>query len=84
MFDKLIPLLHTLLHTVMGIKMTFIIIVPEILPKLSEHIRLYCKKLAAMKKGDGIEHLKEWGVEYVIAYKSKALSQHEYISIALG
>lgn len=83
MFDKLKPALHTLLHTVMGIKMNSTTIVPEVLPKFPEHIESYCEKLAAMKKGDGIEHLKEWRVEYAMAYKIKTMSRHEYISVAV-
>jgi hypothetical protein len=83
MFDKFKPALHTFLHTVMGIKTTSTTIVPEVLPKFPEHIISYCQKLAAMKKGDGIEQLKEWRVQYAIAYKIKAISRHEYISIAV-
>lgn len=83
MFDKLKPTLFHLLHTVMGVKTTSATIVPEVLPKFHEHIESYCEKLAAMKKGDGIEHLKEWRVEYAIAYKIKAMSRHEYISVAV-
>jgi hypothetical protein len=82
MFDKLKPSLLTFLHTIMGTK-TSSTIVPEVLPKFPEHIASYCEKLAAMKKCDGIKHLKEWRVKHTIAYKIKALSHHEYISIAV-
>ena len=79
MFDKLKPSLLTFLHTIMGTST----IVSEVLPKFPEHIASYCKKLAAIKKCDGIEHLKERCVKHTIAYKIKALSCHEYISIAV-
>jgi hypothetical protein len=84
MFEKLKPALLTLLRTLMGIEMTYATIVPEVLPKFPEHIESYCEKLAAMKKGEGIEHLKEWRVEHALAYKCKVLSEHEYISVAVA
>jgi hypothetical protein len=79
MFDRLKPTVYTLLHTLLGLKMTSTWL-PVVLPALPEPIQPYCQRLALMKMGDGIEQLRKWRVISVKAYKSKATSRHEYVS----
>jgi hypothetical protein len=79
MFDRVKPSLLNFLHTVFGMKMTSSWI-PVVLPPTSEPVVTYIQRLAAMKKGDGIMQLKKFRVTHARAYKSKAASQHEYVS----
>ena len=80
MFKRLKRTVFTLLHTVLGIKMTSSL-EPAVLPLASEPIVPYCQRLAAMKKGAGITELKKWRVIVARAYKSKSTSRHEYVSV---
>jgi hypothetical protein len=79
MFDRLKHTIYTLLHTMLGLKMTSTLLL-VVLPALHEPIQPYCWRLALTKMGDRIELLREWWFIYVKAYKSKATSQHEYVS----
>jgi hypothetical protein len=79
MFDRVKPSLLNFLHTMFGMKMTSSFI-PVVLPPTSEPVVTYIQRLAAMKKGDGIMQLKKFRVTHARAYKSKAPSQHEYVS----
>lgn len=82
MLDRIKPAVLTLLHTILRIKMTSSWI-PVVLPPCSEPILTYCQRLAAMKKGDGITQLKRWRVQSARAYKSRAASRHEYVSVTV-
>src|SRR5882762_1996283 len=79
MFDRVKPSLLNFLHTVVGMKMTSSFI-PVVLPPTSEPVVTYIQRLAAMKKGDGIMQLKKFRVTHARSYKSKAPSQHKYVS----
>ena len=83
MLDKLKPALLTLLHSILGLKMTSSgSWVPAVLPPCAEPIITYSQRMAAMamKNGDGITLLKKWQVKQARAFKSRSTSQHEYIS----
>ena len=53
---------------------------PKVLPPYAEPIGTYCQRLATIKQGNRIATLKNWRVTHARAFKSKATSQHEYVS----
>lgn len=81
MFDRVKPAVFTFLHAMLGIKMpSSSQWAPVILPEFPEPIVTYTWRMAAVRKGEGIELLKNWRVTCIRAYKTKAASRHEYIS----
>ena len=52
---------------------------PTVLPTESQPITPYCEKLLMLKELDGITELKKYRVVRVRAFKSKAVSRHEYV-----
>ena len=51
----------------------------EVLPRESQPITTYCEKLLLLKDLDGITKLKDYRVVRVRAFKSRAVSRHEYV-----
>ena len=82
MFDRLKPSVVSLLHAILCIKMTSSWD-PEVLPPCSEPILPYCQRLAAIKKAEGLSQLRKWRVVRSRAYKIRAASRHEYVSLTM-
>lgn len=77
MFGRLKHTLLNLFRTMLGIEMHPLR--PTVLPKESQPITPYCEKLFLLKELDGINELRTFRVVRVRAFKSKAVSRHEYV-----
>lgn len=55
----------------------------DILPPATEPIGTYWQRLLLLAQAQGVSKLKEWRVVQARAFKTKAVSQHEYISAAV-
>lgn len=83
MFRRLKTSLLTLLRRALRIKIMTTSCEPQFLPPYAEPIGTYVQRLQLLKQVNGLEALRRWQVKQVTAYKSKATSQHEYVSAAV-